>query len=86
MGIVLSTNFSYKGPLPLDTRLVFNTLAARDAYDTTALYEGIISYVKENKTRYEFIPNDSGVLAWSEFTGVESLTAVEEQEVIDTLK
>lgn len=85
MGIVVSTNFDYKGPLPLDERLIFDTKADLDAFDKTALYEGIISYVKEDKKRYEFIPDSTGVLSWQEYQAVEPLDDTEVQEIIDSL-
>lgn len=56
MSILLSDNFSYQGRKPLDSRLVYETIADMVAMAESTIYPGIIAYVKDNNTYYTFDP------------------------------
>lgn len=51
-GISVGSGFDLGANLPLDNRTVQATLADRDAMPTIQLVEGLLVYVKENKTTY----------------------------------
>lgn len=51
-GISVGSGFDLGANLPLDNRTVQATLADRDAMHTIQLVEGLLVYVKENKTTY----------------------------------
>lgn len=51
-GISVGSGFDLGANLPLDNRTVQATLADRDSMPTIQLVEGLIVYVKENKTLY----------------------------------
>lgn len=51
-GISVGSGFDLGANLPLDNRTIQATLADRDAMPTIQLVEGLIVYVKENKTLY----------------------------------
>lgn len=87
MGIQLNTNFDYKGPLPLDNRISFNSIEEMQAYDKNNLYEGIVCHIKGTRTYYEYTKDDAGVLDWRDHVvAVEPLNDAEVQDIIDSLK
>lgn len=51
-GISVGSGFDLGANLPLDNRTIQATLSDRDAMHTIQLVEGLIVYVKENKTLY----------------------------------
>lgn len=51
-GISVGSGFDLGANLPLDNRTVQATIAERDAMPTIRLVEGLLVYVKENKTTY----------------------------------
>ena len=51
-GISVGSGFDLGANLPLDNRTIQATLSDRDAMPTIQLVEGLIVYVKENKTLY----------------------------------
>lgn len=51
-GISVGSGFDLGANLPLDNRTVQATIADRDAMPTIQLVEGLLVYVKENKTTY----------------------------------
>lgn len=51
-GISVGSGFDLGANLPLDNRTVQATIAERDAMHTIQLVEGLLVYVKENKTTY----------------------------------
>lgn len=51
-GISVGSGFDLGANLPLDNRTVQATIAERDAMRTIQLVEGLLVYVKENKTTY----------------------------------
>lgn len=51
-GISVGSGFDLGANLPLDNRTVQATIAERDAMLTIQLVEGLLVYVKENKTTY----------------------------------
>lgn len=51
-GISVGSGFDLGANLPLDNRTVQATIAERDAMPTIQLVEGLLVYVKENKTTY----------------------------------
>lgn len=51
-GISVGSGFDLGANLPLDNRTVQATIAKRDAMPTIQLVEGLLVYVKENKTTY----------------------------------
>lgn len=70
MSILLSDNFSYQGRKPLDSRLVYETIADMVAMSESTIYPGIIAYVKDNNTYYTFDPDntsDATLGKWVEF-------------------
>lgn len=70
MSILLSDNFSYQGRKPLDSRLVYETIADMAAMAESTIYPGIIAYVKDNNTYYTFDPDntsDATLGKWVEF-------------------
>lgn len=54
MAILLADSFSYLGRKPLDSRLVFDTIADMVAMAESTLYDGIIAYNKEDSKYYTF--------------------------------
>ena len=62
MGIIDS--FDLKAKKPIDIRLVFETKAEMDAYPSSSLYIGCLSYCKETTKYYSY--NGTG---WDEFSG-----------------
>lgn len=62
MGIIDS--FGLKAKKPIDTRLVFATKAEMDAYPSSALYKGCLSYCEETTKYYSY----NGT-SWDEFSG-----------------
>lgn len=70
MSILLSDNFQYWGRKPLDSRLVYATIADMVAMAESTIYPGIIAYVQENNTYYTFDPDntsDAILGKWVEF-------------------
>lgn len=51
-GISVGSGFDLGANLPLDNRTVQTTIAERDSMPTIQLVEGLLVYVKENKTTY----------------------------------
>ena len=51
-GISVGSGFDLGANLPLDNRTVQATIAERDSMPTIQLVEGLLVYVKENKTTY----------------------------------
>ena len=51
-GISVGSGFDLGANLPLDNRTIQASIADRDAMPTIQLVEGLIVYVKENKTAY----------------------------------
>lgn len=51
-GISVGSGFDLGANLPLDNRTVQATIAERDAMPTIQLVEGLLVYIKENKTTY----------------------------------
>lgn len=51
-GVSVGSGFDLGANLPLDNRTVQATIAERDAMPTIQLVEGLLVYVKENKTTY----------------------------------
>lgn len=71
MSILLSDNFQYWGRKPLDSRLVYDTLADMAAMTDATLYEGIIAYNLEDSKFYTFNPSnpvDPTLGKWVELT------------------
>jgi hypothetical protein len=68
MGIELTSNFDVKTALPLDSRLLVADITARDAIENLHRYEGMIVYVKDEKTNYQLV---GGVTNsdWQELSG-----------------
>lgn len=67
MAIEIQDGFEISTNKPVDSRYVFDTIAERNALDTLLIYEGLVTYVKEDKTAYVFSSNDPYDLgAWSE--------------------
>ena len=62
MGIIDS--FGLKAKKPIDTRLVFATKAEMDAYPSSALYKGCLSYCEETEKHYSY----NGT-RWDKFNG-----------------
>ena len=62
MGIIDS--FDLKAKKPIDIRLVFATKAKMDAYPSSALYEGCLSYCEETAKYYSY----NGT-RWDKFSG-----------------
>lgn len=52
MGINLTTNFNPQAGLPLDNRMVFDTIALRNGLESLRRYEGLTAYVVETSTLY----------------------------------
>lgn len=71
-GIPLSANFNLNGQMPLDDRTVVDTLNDRNNMPEIRKYEGMVVYVKENKTSYQLIDND-----WKKY-GVGSVEDIED--------
>lgn len=71
-GIPLSANFNLNGQMPLDDRTVVDTLNDRNNMPEIRRYEGMVVYVKENKTSYQLIDND-----WKKY-GVGSVDDIED--------
>lgn len=68
--ILLADNFQYKGRKPIDTRLVFDTLADMLATEESIIYDGILVYNKETEKYYSFKTNntvDVNFGKWREF-------------------
>jgi hypothetical protein len=53
--ITIGTNFQVRAGLPIDSRMVVASLAARDAINTLYRYEGLSVYVVSNQTNYQLI-------------------------------
>lgn len=62
MGIIDS--FDLKAKKPIDTRLVFTNKTDMDAYPSSALYKGCLSYCEETEKYYSY----NGT-SWDEFSG-----------------
>lgn len=54
MGIQISQPFCLKAQIPLDNRLVFETKNEMNNIDKNSIYEGILSYCKQDKNYYSF--------------------------------
>lgn len=83
MGIIDS--FDLKAKKPIDTRLVFATKAEMDAYPSSALYKGCLSYCEEiekycsyNGTSWDkFSGGGSGMTAlWDDGTSTLTLKGI----------
>jgi hypothetical protein len=58
-GISVASGFDLGAKSPLDTRIVANTIADRDAHVTgNRAYEGMIVYVIEDETNYQYINSE----------------------------
>ena len=86
MGIALNTNFDYKGPLPLDERISFNSVEEMQAYGKSNLYEGIVCHIKGTRSYYEYTKDEAGLLDWRDHIPVvEELNETEVQDIINSL-
>lgn len=86
MGISVNTNFDYKGPLPLDARISFNSVEEMRACNKDDIYEGLVCHIKGTRLYFEYTKDDVGLLDWRDHkVSVESLTDTEVQEIIDSL-
>ena len=55
-GIKVASGFDLGAMSPLDSRIVVNTIAERNAHVTNnRVYEGMIVYVIEEQTNYQYI-------------------------------
>lgn len=81
-GISVGSGFDLGANLPLDNRTIQATLSDRDAMPTIQLVEGLIVYVKENKTLYvlKSFDADSSNRVW------EPLAVGAVIEIINTLE
>ena len=62
-GIAVTSGFDLSAESPLDTREVVNTIEERDSHVINhRAYEGMIVYVKETKTTYQYVDGE-----WKEF-------------------
>lgn len=62
MSINLNTNFKIPANIPIDSRFVFETITDMNnlaSNDPKSLYNGLISYVKENSTFYRFYKDET---------------------------
>ena len=62
MSINLNTNFKIPANIPIDSRFVFETIIDMNnlaSNDPKSLYNGLISYVKENSTFYRFYKDET---------------------------
>lgn len=81
-GISVGSGFDLGANLPLDNRTIQATLSDRDAMPTIQLVEGLIVYVKENKTLYvlKSFDADGSNRAW------ETLATGTIADIIDSLE
>ena len=73
MSINLNTNFKIPANIPIDSRFVFETISAMDNLaqnDPKSLYNGLISYVKENSTFYRFYKDETSPGSAGNFTKI----------------
>ena len=81
-GINVASGFDLGAKSPLDSRNVAETIAERDENVTNnRAYEGMIVYVKENKTTYQYVNNE-----WIIFGSNTSSDNVYTKEEIDEIK
>ena len=81
-GINVASGFDLGAKSPLDSRNVAETIAERDENVTNnRAYDGMIVYVKENKTTYQYINNE-----WIVFGSNTSSDNVYTKEEIDEIK
>lgn len=81
-GINVASGFDLGAKSPLDSRNVAETIAERDENVTNnRAYEGMIVYVKENKTTYQYVNNE-----WIIFGSNTSNDNVYTKEEIDEIK
>ena len=81
-GINVASGFDLGAKSPLDSRNVAETIAERDENVTNnRAYEGMIVYVKENKTTYQYVNNE-----WIIFGSNTTSDNVYTKEEIDEIK
>ena len=72
MAITVADNFSYQGKKPLDGRDGFDTLAQMKAYPEASVYDGCLTYCKEDEKYYTFKASNTVDVTtgkWREFSG-----------------
>ena len=72
MAITVADNFSYQGKKPLDGRDGFDTLAQMKAYPEASVYDGCMTYCKEDEKYYTFKASNTVDVTtgkWREFSG-----------------
>ena len=73
MSINLNTNFKIPANIPIDSRFVFETITDMNnlaSNDPKSLYNGLISYVKENSTFYRFYKDETSPGSAGSFTKI----------------
>ena len=73
MSINLNTNFKIPANIPIDSRFVFETITDMNnlaSNDPKSLYNGLISYVKENSTFYRFYKDETSPGSAGNFTKI----------------
>ena len=73
-GIALATNFDLSAQIPLDSRLVVDTIEDRDNHVTNnRAYMGLMVYVKEDNKTYQYklntLEDGSKVVGWGALEG-----------------
>ena len=71
MAITVADNFSYQGKKPLDGRDGFDTLAQMKAYPEASVYDGCMTYCKEDEKYYTFKASNTVDVTtgkWREFS------------------
>ena len=67
------SKFKIPGNIPIDSRFVFETISDMDNLaqnDPKSLYNGLISYVKENSTFYRFYKDETSPSSGGKFTKI----------------
>ena len=85
-GIGVASGFKLQAKVPLDARLVVDSIADRDALITeNGAYEGRVVYVKATKKRYQL--DGTTTSDWTEIDGASGETAHthENKEVLDAI-
>ena len=78
-GIKIGTHFSPRFKRPIDDRFQFDTIAEMAGFAETALYDGIETFVSQNKKTYKYLstnPIDPTTGRWR-LVGSESYTKEE---------
>lgn len=75
MSIPITQNFDVQGPIPIESRVVQNTIEDRDLIPSASRYDGLVVYVKAAQQSYQLIGGITNA-HWQYFPNTENIDTI----------